>query len=112
MNEILLQSVLVPFAPIQAYVDKVQTTEIPLLEQRLVDSTTQFCFLVDFVTFSPLHMKRNTQTIQWLKRMPSIFKEHQKIITEKTEQFQSGLKVSVSTLYCIYLSIYHGLPRH
>ncbi|XP_060945031.1 dynein axonemal heavy chain 7 [Limanda limanda] len=78
---------------LKAYVDTVQTTEIPLLEQRLADSTTQFCFLVDFVTLSPSHMKRNTQTIQWLKRMPSIFKEHQKIIAEKTEQFQGGLKL-------------------
>ncbi|XP_019945265.2 dynein axonemal heavy chain 7 isoform X2 [Paralichthys olivaceus] len=78
---------------LKAYIDKVQATDIPLLEQRLADSTTQFCFLVDFVALSPLDMKRNTQTIQWLKRMPSIFKEHQKIITVKAEQFQSGLKL-------------------
>lgn len=78
--------------------NKVETTEMPLLEQRLADSNTQLCFLMDFVTLSPLDMELNTKTIQWLERMPSIFKEHQQIISEKTEQYQSGLKVCVSTL--------------
>lgn len=71
---------------------------MPLLEERLADSNTQLCFLMDFVSLSPSDMELNKQTIQWLKRMPSIFKEHQQIITEKTEQYQSGLKVFVSTL--------------
>uniref|UniRef100_A0A3B4YVU2 Dynein axonemal heavy chain 7 n=1 Tax=Seriola lalandi dorsalis TaxID=1841481 RepID=A0A3B4YVU2_SERLL len=78
---------------LKAYMNKVETTELPMLEQRLADSNTQLCFLMDFVTLSPMDMKLNTETIQWVKRMPSIFKEHQQIITEKTEQYQSGLKL-------------------
>ncbi|KAM9347669.1 dynein axonemal heavy chain 7 [Symphorus nematophorus] len=78
---------------LKAYMNKVQNTEMPLLEQRLADSNTQLCFLMDFVDLSPLDMKLNTQTIEWLKRMPSIFKENRQIITEKTEQYQSGLKL-------------------
>ncbi|XP_078119357.1 dynein axonemal heavy chain 7 [Sander vitreus] len=78
---------------LQAFMNKVETTEMPLLEQRLADSNTQLCFLMDFVTLSPLDMELNTKTIQWLERMPSIFKEHQQIISEKTEQYQSGLKM-------------------
>lgn len=73
--------------------NKVETAEMPLLEQRLADSNTQLCFLMDFVTLSPLDMKLNAKTIQWFKRMPSIFKEHRRIISEKTEQYQSALKV-------------------
>ncbi|XP_034417782.1 dynein heavy chain 7, axonemal [Cyclopterus lumpus] len=75
------------------FISKVETTEMPLLEQRLADSTTQLCFLMDFVTLSPLDMELNARSFQWLERMPSIFKEHQQIITEKTEQYQGGLKL-------------------
>ncbi|XP_067372006.1 dynein axonemal heavy chain 7 isoform X2 [Channa argus] len=78
---------------LKAYINKVETTEMPLLEQRLADSITQLCFLLDFVDLSPSEMKLNAQTIQWFERMPSIFKEHQQIIMEKTEQYQSALKL-------------------
>lgn len=78
--------------------DKVETTEMPLLEQRLADSNKQLCFLIDLVSLSPLDMELNKQTIRWFQRMPSIFNEHQQIVTEKTEQYQRSLKVSVFTL--------------
>ncbi|XP_030613861.1 dynein heavy chain 7, axonemal isoform X2 [Archocentrus centrarchus] len=78
---------------LKAYINKVETTEMPLLQQRLADSITQSCFLVEFVTLSPLDMEHNAETIQWFQRMPSIFQEHGQIVTEKTEQFQSGLKL-------------------
>ncbi|XP_028992896.1 dynein axonemal heavy chain 7 [Betta splendens] len=78
---------------LRAYINKVETTEMPLLERRLADSNTQLCFLMDFATLSPLDMKLNAETIQWFRRMPSIFKEHQQIITEKTKQYQSALKL-------------------
>lgn len=76
---------------------KVETTEMTLLEQRLADSNKQLCFLIDFVSLSPTDMELNKQTIRWLQRMPSIFNEHQKIVTDKTEQYQRSLKVSSST---------------
>ncbi|TNN79438.1 Dynein heavy chain 7, axonemal [Liparis tanakae] len=75
------------------FISKVKSTEMPLLEERLADSNTQLCFLMEFVTFSPLDMELNAQSFQWFERMPSIFKEHQQIITEKREQYQSGLKL-------------------
>uniref|UniRef100_A0AAQ5XFX9 EF-hand domain-containing protein n=1 Tax=Amphiprion ocellaris TaxID=80972 RepID=A0AAQ5XFX9_AMPOC len=78
---------------LKAYVNKVETTEMPQLEQRLADSNKQLCYLIDFVTLSPADMKLNAETVHWFKRMPSIFREHQKIVTEKTEQYQSGLKL-------------------
>ncbi|XP_058478991.1 dynein axonemal heavy chain 7 [Solea solea] len=78
---------------LKTYINKVKTTEMPLLEQRLTDSITQLCFLLDYATLSPLHMRLNKQTVQWFKRMPSIFNQHQQIITEKAEQFQISLKV-------------------
>lgn len=68
---------------------------MPLLQQRLADSATQLCFLVEFATLSTLDMELNTKTIQWIKRMPSIFEEHQQIVSKMTEQYQNGLKVCV-----------------
>ncbi|XP_047456328.1 dynein axonemal heavy chain 7 isoform X2 [Mugil cephalus] len=78
---------------LKTYINTVETVEMPLLEQRLADSNKHLCFLMDFFTFSPLDMELNTKTVQWFKRMPSIFREHRQIITEKTEQYQSGLKM-------------------
>ncbi|XP_033990468.1 LOW QUALITY PROTEIN: dynein heavy chain 7, axonemal [Trematomus bernacchii] len=78
---------------LKAYMYKVQTAELPLLEQRLTDSNTQLCFLMDFITLSPSDMELNTQTIQWLQRMPSIIREHRQILAEKTAQYQSGLEM-------------------
>ncbi|XP_063744092.1 dynein axonemal heavy chain 7 [Eleginops maclovinus] len=78
---------------LKVYMSKMQTSELPLLEQRLTDSNTQLCFLMDFITLSPSDMELNTQTVQWFKRMPSIIREHRQIITEKTAQYQSGLQL-------------------
>ncbi|KAF3842869.1 hypothetical protein F7725_001718 [Dissostichus mawsoni] len=72
---------------------ELKTAELPLLEQRLTDSNTQLCFLMDFITLSPSDMELNTQTIQWLQRMPSIIREHRQILAEKTAQYQSGLEM-------------------
>nr|XP_029135329.1 dynein heavy chain 7, axonemal [Labrus bergylta] len=74
------------------FMNKLETTEMPLFEQRLADSNSQLCFLMDFVALSPLDMQLNSKTIQWFKSMPSIFKENQKITAEKTEHYQNGLK--------------------
>lgn len=80
----------------QAFVDQVKTSEMNLLEQRLTDSVTRLCFLVDHTALSPLHTRLNAQTIQWFRRMPSIFNEHQQIVDNKAQQFQVSLQVCVS----------------
>uniref|UniRef100_A0A8C7F0G8 Dynein axonemal heavy chain 7 n=1 Tax=Oncorhynchus kisutch TaxID=8019 RepID=A0A8C7F0G8_ONCKI len=81
----------------QAFVDKVEATEMPLLETKLSESKTRLCFLVDYVTFSPLDMRLNRQTFQWHTRMPSIFEEHRQITREKTEQYQ-GVHFALTSL--------------
>ncbi|XP_033843048.1 dynein axonemal heavy chain 7 [Periophthalmus magnuspinnatus] len=77
---------------LKAYVKKVQSAEMPQLHQRLMDSNSQLCFLVDFVMFSPLDMRLNAETMEWLDRMPSVFRQHRQIVDEKTEQYQNALK--------------------
>ncbi|KAK9537950.1 hypothetical protein VZT92_005520 [Zoarces viviparus] len=78
---------------LKAFISKVETKEMPLLVQRLSDSRAQLCSLMDFVTLAPLEMELNTETFQWQNRLPSIFEENQQIIAEKTEQYQSDLKL-------------------
>ncbi|CAG5865931.1 unnamed protein product, partial [Menidia menidia] len=75
------------------YIQKIETTEMPLLEKRLAVSNRQLCSVMDFVTLSSPDMELNSQTVQWFKRMPSIFKEYRQIMNEKTELYQSGLKL-------------------
>ncbi|XP_066541990.1 dynein axonemal heavy chain 7 isoform X2 [Hoplias malabaricus] len=78
---------------LKAYVEKVESEEMPKLELKLKDSKTRLCFLVDYVMLSPMDMRLNRQTFQWHMRMPSVFDEHRQIIKEKTMQYQDGLKL-------------------
>lgn len=100
-----------PCISLQTYIQKVVTTEMPLLEQRLADSNRQLSSLMDFVTLSPEDLELNALTVHWFQRMPSIFEEHQHIIDEKTEHFQSALEVCESALnpHCVKLRNYPGL---
>ncbi|KAM4561096.1 dynein axonemal heavy chain 7 [Fundulus diaphanus] len=78
---------------LKTYIEKVLSTDMPLLEQRLADSNRQLCSLVDFVTLTPEDQELNAQTVHWFQRMPSIFEKNQQIIEEKTELYQSELKL-------------------
>lgn len=93
---------------LQAYVTKVETIDLPLLEQRLAESSTHLGFLVDYVTLSPADMNLNRATAQWHTLMPSVFQDHRQIVAEKAEQYQADLKVSAGArLMCfICLSVY------
>ncbi|KAM4608668.1 dynein axonemal heavy chain 7 [Polymixia lowei] len=78
---------------LKAYMNKVETTEMPLLEQRLADSNARLCFLIDYITLSPADMRLNRQTCLWHARMTSIFEEHRQIVKDRTEKYQTGLKL-------------------
>lgn len=77
----------------QACIQKVETQDMLELEQKLVDALNYIAFLIECVSFSPADIRLNKNVFQWYARMPDIFEEHKKIIEEKTEQFQDGLKV-------------------
>ncbi|XP_037136748.1 dynein heavy chain 7, axonemal [Syngnathus acus] len=78
---------------LKAFVNKVKSTALPQLEQRLADSNTQLCSLIDFVSLSTSDMELNRKTIRWLRRLPTIFEEHDQIVSEKTAQYQNSLKL-------------------
>uniref|UniRef100_A0A2R9C426 Dynein axonemal heavy chain 7 n=1 Tax=Pan paniscus TaxID=9597 RepID=A0A2R9C426_PANPA len=77
----------------KAYIRKVEVTDMTELEQRLVDSKNCLAFLIDYVNFSPADIRLNNSVFQWYGRMGEIFEEHRKIIKEKIEQYQEGLKL-------------------
>ncbi|KAK2500550.1 hypothetical protein MC885_013342, partial [Smutsia gigantea] len=77
----------------KAYIQKVETTDMIELEQRLVDSKNCLAFLIEYASFSPADIRLNNSVFQWYRRMEEIFEEHRKIIKEKTEQYQEGLKL-------------------
>lgn len=79
----------------QAYIQKVEVTDMIELEQRLVDSKNCLAFLIEYVNFSPADIRLNNSVFQWYGRMGEIFEEHRKIIKEKIEQYQEGLKVGI-----------------
>uniref|UniRef100_A0A2K6A2H9 Dynein axonemal heavy chain 7 n=1 Tax=Mandrillus leucophaeus TaxID=9568 RepID=A0A2K6A2H9_MANLE len=77
----------------KAYIQKVEVTDMIELEQRLVDSKNCLAFLIEYVNFSPADIRLNNSVFQWYGRMGEIFEEHRKIIKEKIEQYQEGLKL-------------------
>ncbi|XP_054535146.1 dynein axonemal heavy chain 7 isoform X6 [Pan troglodytes] len=77
----------------KAYIRKVEVTDMTELEQRLVDSKNCLAFLIEYVNFSPADIRLNNSVFQWYGRMGEIFEEHRKIIKEKIEQYQEGLKL-------------------
>ncbi|NXY69389.1 DYH7 protein, partial [Glareola pratincola] len=78
---------------LKACVQKMETCGMLELEQKLVDTVNCVAFLVECVNFSPADIQLNANVFQWRARMPGIFEEHRKIIKEKTDQFQDGLKI-------------------
>uniref|UniRef100_A0A452V4Q1 Dynein axonemal heavy chain 7 n=1 Tax=Ursus maritimus TaxID=29073 RepID=A0A452V4Q1_URSMA len=77
----------------KAYIQKVETTDMVELGQRLVDSKNCLAFLIECTNFSPADIRLNNNVFQWYGRMDEIFDEHRKIIKDKTEQYQDGLKL-------------------
>lgn len=52
----------------------------------------QFLWLMDQTIYTPLEIKQNSVTFQWYLKMPSVFDENQKIIEQKTMEYQELLK--------------------
>ncbi|XP_026981187.1 dynein axonemal heavy chain 7 [Sagmatias obliquidens] len=77
----------------KAYIQKVETVDMIELGRRLVDSKNCLAFLIECTNFSPADIRLNNNVFQWYGRMDEIFDEHRKIIKEKTEQYQEGLKL-------------------
>nr|XP_051704293.1 dynein axonemal heavy chain 7 isoform X3 [Oryctolagus cuniculus] len=77
----------------KAYIQKVEGVDMLELEQRLVDSKNCLAFLIEHANFSPTDIRLNNNVFQWYGRMGEIFDEHRKIVKEKTEQYQEGLKL-------------------
>ncbi|XP_046514011.1 dynein axonemal heavy chain 7 [Equus quagga] len=77
----------------KAYIQKVETTDMIELGQRLVDSKNCLAFLIECANFSPADIRLNNNVFQWYGRMEEIFDEHRKIVKEKTEQYQESLKL-------------------
>lgn len=89
----------------QAYIKKVETVDMIDLGRRLVDSKNCLSFLIECATFSPADIRLNNNVFQWYGRMEEIFDEHRRIIAEKTEQYQDGLKVGTTEI----LNAFHCL---
>nr|XP_010946997.1 dynein axonemal heavy chain 7 isoform X1 [Camelus bactrianus]XP_045367940.1 dynein axonemal heavy chain 7 isoform X1 [Camelus bactrianus] len=77
----------------KAHIQKVETVDLIELGQRLVDSKNCLAFLIECTNLSPADIRLNNSVFQWYGRLDEIFDEHRKIIKEKTEQYQEGLKL-------------------
>ncbi|NXI39314.1 DYH7 protein, partial [Galbula dea] len=78
---------------LKAFVQKAETCDMLELEQKVADAVNRVVFLTECVSFSAADIQLNCNVFQWYARMPDIFEEHRKIIKEKKEQFQDGLKI-------------------
>lgn len=49
-------------------------------------------YLTDYTILTPLEIKLNTNTFQWYLKMPSVFEDHKKVISEKVIEYQEMLR--------------------
>ncbi|XP_073489206.1 dynein axonemal heavy chain 7 isoform X1 [Aquarana catesbeiana] len=78
---------------LKEYIQKVEAQDMLDLGRKLVESKNRLTFLVDYVTQSPADIRLNNDTFQWHDRMGAIFEEHRKIMHEKSQEYQDGLKL-------------------
>ncbi|KAM9284699.1 LOW QUALITY PROTEIN: dynein axonemal heavy chain 7 [Cariama cristata] len=78
---------------LKACMQKAETCDMLELELKVVNAVNCLDFLMELVNFSPAVIQWNSNVFQWYARVPGIFEEHRKIIKEKTDQFQDGLKI-------------------
>nr|XP_032821318.1 dynein heavy chain 7, axonemal isoform X2 [Petromyzon marinus] len=77
---------------LKEYIQKVEVQEMSQLQVKLNEAKDHLLFLLDHASLSPSEMRHNNTAFQWCGRMPGIFTEHRRILTEKTEQYQESLK--------------------
>ena len=84
---------------LKAYIDKVESDTIFVLEKRLSSSRERLLFLSDHAQFSPAEVRLNAQVFMWHSRMPAVFEEHKLIIREKRAQYEEALMVGGVSLH-------------
>lgn len=80
---------------------KLETSDMLELGQKVADVAARLAFLVGCVRLSPADIQTNSNVFQWYTRMPGIFEEHRRMIKEKTDEFQEDLKVCNKTIFKI-----------
>ncbi|XP_076459412.1 dynein axonemal heavy chain 7-like [Babylonia areolata] len=78
---------------LKAYIEKVESDTIFVMEKRLSASKERLTFLSDHAQFSPAEIRLNAQVFMWHGRMPAVFEEHKLIISEKKSQYEEALKL-------------------
>lgn len=74
-----------------SYVNEVETTILPEMEDRLRIVLKYMLFLSDHAIFTPIELKQNNITFLWYLRMPKIIEEHRQLVDIKMEEFQKSL---------------------
>lgn len=74
-----------------SYVNDVEATILPEMEDRLRIVLTYMLFLSDHAIFTPIELKQNNITFLWYLRMPKIIEEHRQLVDIKMEEFQGSL---------------------
>jgi len=63
------------------------------MEEKLYSCKERLSFLVDFTSFTPREINLNSQVFKWHERMDKVFEDHDRIVEEKQNQYQDGLRV-------------------
>ena len=85
------------------HLKQVKAKDMPEMEQKLYACKERLGFLVDFTSFTHHEINLNSEVFKWHDRMDRVFEDHERIVSEKQNQYQEGLKVTCR------LKIYMGL---
>jgi dynein heavy chain len=74
-------------------VEHIRMVTMKQKEEELNLAAKRLVFLSDYLQFTTAEMKLNTKTFQWHAKMPKVFEEHEKIVQDKTKEYQKALKL-------------------
>lgn len=79
---------------LRAFAREVETQTLVELEDVLRKIMKYIVFLSDHIPLNPMEMKQNSVTFLLYMKMSKILEQNEKLIEEKTSEFQGYLKVS------------------
>ena len=111
---------------LKAFVEQAEKKDLCALEGMMEQAMHHMEFLISHSTMTHSEMRMNSETFQWLQRIPSVLEEHREIITRSRREAEEALKVCVVCVcvcvcvvgvcgcihVCVYIHQKHWAPHY
>ena len=73
--------------------EQAEKKDLCVLADMMEQAKRRMEFLISFSTLTHSEMRLNSETFQWLQRIPSVLQEHRELITKSRREAEDALKV-------------------